>query len=118
MALAQNDSAGGANACSCSVGQCHGWESVSEDRWPVQHLKQVATLQDLEVGDPTYLEYHPLGTRYESNNAPVALQFFPYNRCVLWKCDICQRHLLRYTEFGGYYVDYRTRVIEIALVVD
>lgn len=99
----------GAQPCSCSLGGCAGWESLSEDRWPVNQIQAVATLRNPELDEPTFEEHHPQGTRYDSADAPVALKFFPYNRCDVWHCGQCQRHLLRYTEFGGYYVDHRVR---------
>jgi hypothetical protein len=74
-------------------------------------MAPVATLRDPELYEPTFEEHHPNGTRYDSPDAPVALRFFPYNRCDLWRCTQCQRHLLRYTEFGGYYVDHRVRAV-------
>jgi len=98
-------------ACSCSLGSCAGWESLSEDRWPAAQMRQVATLRDPELDEPTFEEHHPHGTRYDSPDAPVAVKFFPYNRCDVWRCGECQRHLLRYTEFGGYYVDHRVRAL-------
>ena len=95
--------------CSCGVGPCAGWTSLTEERWPAAQMQAVATLRDPEVYEPTFEERHPQGTRYDSPDAPVALKFFPYNRCELWRCGQCQRQLLRYTEFGGYYVDHRVR---------
>jgi len=96
-------------ACQCSLGACAGWTSVGDERWPASHVQAVATLRDPELHEPTFEERHPQGTRYDSPGAPVAVTFFPYNRCELWRCQQCQRHLLRYTEFGGYYVDPRVR---------
>jgi len=101
----------GTGPCSCSLGGCAGWESLSEERWPANQMQQIATLRDPELHEPTFEEQHPLGTRYDSPDAPVAVKFFPYNRCDIWRCGPCQRHLLRYTEFGGYYVDHRVRTL-------
>ena len=70
---------------------------------------QIGTLGDPLVDEPSFEERHPDGTRYDSPEAPVALRFFPYNRCDLWHCNRCKHHFLRYTEFGGYYVDHRVR---------
>lgn len=95
--------------CNCSLGGCAGWESLTEDRWPADQMQAVATLRDPDVYEPTFEERHPAGTRYDSPEAPVAVKFFPYNRCELWRCSQCARHLLRYTEYGGYYVDHRVR---------
>ena len=103
-----------ATACHCGLGACAGWESITEERWPAAHMEQVATLRDPDLYEPTFEERHPKGTRYDSPDAPVAVRYFPYNRCDLWRCTQCQRHLLRYTEFGGYYVDHRVRSVSSA----
>ena len=105
-------------ACHCSLQHCAGWESVNDTAWPAAQMTQVATLRDPEVYEPTFEEHHPKGTRYESADAPVALKFFPYNRCDVYACSKCQQHVLRYTEFGGYYVDQRARRLNTALLVD
>lgn len=96
-------------ACRCSVGACPAWESLPEERWPAAQMEEMATLRDPEIHEPTFEERHPAGTRYDSPNAPLAVGFFPYNRCDIWQCTQCQRQLLRYTEYGGYYVDHRVR---------
>ena len=82
---------------------------MTEERWPADQMMQLATLRDSSLYEPTFEEHHPNGTRYDSPEAPVALKFFPYNRSDLWRCRQCRRHLLRYTEYGGYYVDHRVR---------
>ena len=105
-------------ACQCSLQHCAGWESVSEAVWPAQHMTLVATLRDPDVYEPTFEEQHPSGTRYESADAPVAVKFFPYNRCDVHACDQCQQLTLRYTEFGGYYVDPRARRLNAELISD
>ena len=106
------------SACNCALGPCAGWDSMTEERWPATQMQQVATMRDPDVAEPSFEEQHPRGTRYESPDAPVALKFFPYNRCDIWRCKQCQRHLMRYTEFGGYYVDHRVRALtpELALL--
>ena len=104
--------------CSCGLAAYTGWSSLSEERWPAAQMEQLATLRDPEVYEPTFEEHHPQGTRYDSPTAPVAPAFFPYNRCDVWRCQTCRRLVLRYTEFGGYYVDHRVRVLDPALIVD
>ena len=89
--------------CTCALGACPGWESFTEDRWPGQSVQRLGTLRDPAVDEPTLEEFHPDGTRYGSPDAPLALGFFPCNRCG--------RNLLRYTEYGGYYVDHRVREV-------
>jgi len=97
--------------CRCSIGDCYAWASLTEDRWPANQLERLATMRNPDLHEPTFEEHHPNGTRYDSPQAPVAVSYFPYNRCDLWRCKQCQRHLLRYTEFGGYYVDHRVRTV-------
>lgn len=104
--------------CQCSLQRCAGWESVTETEWPSQHLRAVATLRDPEVYEPTFEEHHPHGTRYDSPEAPVSVKHFPYNRCEVLACTRCQQHVLRYTEFGGYYVDPRARRLNAATVCE
>jgi hypothetical protein len=103
--------------CQCSLQHCAGWESVSDAVWPAQHMTHVATLRDPDVHEPTFEEQHTQGTRYESADAPVVLKFFPYNRCDVYACGRCQQHALRYTEFGGYYVDPRARRLNPELII-
>ncbi|RYX97719.1 MAG: hypothetical protein EOO28_02460 [Comamonadaceae bacterium] len=104
--------------CKCALGACAGWESLAEYRWEKNQMSQVATLRDPGVEEPTLDEKHPAGTRYDSPGAPIAPAYFPYNRCDVWLCTRCDRHLLRYTEFGGYNVDPRVRALDPGLVID
>ena len=105
-------------ACTCALRRCGPWDRVGDGDWPREHLAPVATLRDGEVQEPTFEEYHPEGTRYESPDAPVAVRFFPFNRCDVWLCARCDQHWLRYTEFGGYYVDQRARRLQAGQIVD
>jgi hypothetical protein len=102
--------------CQCSVGQCLAWESISEDRWPASQMRKLGTLRDPALVEPTFEEFHPNGTRYDSVDAPIAAQFFPANRCDAFACARCDKRLLRYTEFGGYYVDHRVRELRADLI--
>jgi len=100
--------------CDCAAGACMGWDSVSDARWPKAQMQVVATLRDPEIAhgqEPGFEEYHPDGTRYDSPDAPVATTYFPYNRCDVYGCSQCQRLVLKYTEYGGYYIDPRVRVL-------
>lgn len=102
--------------CQCALGPCKGWESFTEDRWPKEHMRQLGTLRDPDIYEPTQEEFHAAGTRYGSADAPVAVRFFPYNVCDVYACERCTRVLLRYTEFGGYYVDHRVRELDGTLI--
>jgi hypothetical protein len=102
--------------CQCSLERCAGWESVNDAQWPAQQLQLVGTLRDPDVYEPSFEEHHPKGTRYESAEAPVSVKHFPYNRCDVFSCNQCSQHVLRYTEFGGYYVDPRGRRITAGLI--
>ncbi len=105
-------------ACQCSLQHCAGWESVNDTAWPADHMKVVATLRDPEVYEPTFEEQHPNGTRYESADAPVALKFFPYNRCDVHACTQCQQHVLRYTGFVGNSAYHRARPLAAERIND
>ena len=100
----------------CAAIRAPGWEAVpgslARDR-----LRKVATLRQPEVEDPTLEEFHPQGTHGWSPHAPIAPGFFPYNRCDVWQCVQCARAFLRYTEYGGYYVEERIRELQTELIV-
>ena len=101
----------------CAALRAPGWEALPGG-FERATLRQVGTLRQPGVEDPTLEEYHPHGTRGWSPDAPIAPHFFPYNRCDAWQCVQCGRPFLRYTEFGGYYVEERIRELRAALVVD
>jgi hypothetical protein len=93
-----------------------GWETLPSG-FDERLLRTVATLRG-DDPEPTLQEYHPAGTRLWSPDAPIAPAYFPYNRCDVAACPGCGRLFLRYTEFGGYYVDQRVRELRAGLVVD
>ena len=94
---------------SCASLNCEGWESL-----PVvfdqSSQRLIGTLR-IEDAPESWEEYHPNGTQIWSPDAPIAIGFHPYNRCDLYHCNNCTRIYLRYTEFGGYYVDQRIRAL-------
>ncbi len=97
--------------CACAGLVCPGWESVSVPAGEPL-LQHRGSLRDPDDADPTVLEVHESGTRYESPNAPIVPANFPFNRCEVWACRSCGRGFLQYTEFGGYYVDHRLREVD------
>jgi len=99
----------------CAPLRSPGWEALSAtfDRGL---LRKVGTLRTPGDEEPTLEEYHPAGTHAWSADAPIAPAFFPYNRCDVWSCVRCGRAFLRYTEYGGYYVEERVRPVSAALV--
>ena len=102
--------------CACKHLQSASWESVTDERWPAE-VRQVGTLRPPGIDEPTFEEFHPQGTRYGSADAPVAVAWFPFNRSDVHACTACGSVFLRYTEYGGYYVDHRVRLVDPALVV-
>ena len=107
--------------CRCALKACQGWESVSDERWPAKQMRAAGSLRPLASEEPaelTFEEYHPNGTRYESPQAPIAPGYFPFNRCDVFACEQCGCAVLKYTEYGGYYVDNRVRLVDADLVVD
>ena len=114
--LARRDPAQ-ADCATCHTLVCPGWESL-----PVyfdgDKLRRVGTLRDAAVTDPTVEEFHPGSTHTWSPEAPIAPAFFPYNRCDVYVCVTCSRPFLRYTEYGGYYIDERIREVHADRVVD
>ena len=107
--------------CECAVLRCTGWESlpVSFDTGQFARLGHVASARDDDpYAETTLEEHHPAGTHYASPDAPIATGHFPANRSEVWACIDCGRAFLRYTEYGGYYVDKRIRELDEMLVVE
>jgi hypothetical protein len=59
----------------------------------------------------------PTGVDDWSAAAPISLVHRPYNRCEIWACRHCRLPFLRYTEYGGYYVDPRIRELHAERLV-
>ncbi|OXI84489.1 hypothetical protein CFB40_26090 [Burkholderia sp. AU31652] len=104
-------------SCICTKTPLAGWTTLPLSLQDAQ-LTEVATLAPPGETEPTYAEYHPGGTHYASDDAPIALRHFPYNRCTVNRCRSCGRLFLRYQEGGGYFIDQRIRTLDPALVVD
>lgn len=106
--------------CNCAVGVCASWESLPEERWPASNIFKLGTLRDPDIDEPTFEQHHKVVdgkmTHYDSADAPISALHFPYNRCDVHKCKQCQRVLLKYTEYGGYFVDQRVRWARVGII--
>lgn len=103
--------------CSCTASDSAGWIS-SPASLSDSDFQEVGTLLQDPFTEPTFAEFHPEGTRYDSPDAPIAPRYFPYNRCIVSTCKMCGRAYLRYTEAGGYFVDRRIRSLSAEKLVD
>ena len=104
-------------ACSCVAEPLLAWQKLPMTL-ELDRFEEVATLVEDPYGDPTYAEYHPYGTRYDSEDAPIAPRYYPFNRCQVARCMNCGRHYLRYNEAGGYFTELRIRALQPQLLVD
>ncbi|MGN8063394.1 hypothetical protein ACTJK4_17225 [Ralstonia sp. 22111] len=103
--------------CECSKTSLAGWSSLPVS-FPEEQLQRIGTLVQGNVDEATFAEFHPGGTGYWSDDAPIAPHYLPYNRSDVWECKACRRVFLRYTEGGGYFVDQRVRALTGSLLVD
>jgi hypothetical protein len=103
--------------CSCNKVSLAAWHALPLTL-EAERLEEVGFLFDDPYDEPTFAEYHPTGTRYESDRAPIAMRFYPYNRCAVVRCLNCHRHYLRYNEAGGYFTEIRMRALQPELIVD
>jgi len=104
-------------SCSCEIDSYAGWTRIPAS-FPQDQMRAAGTLAGDPYDEPTYAEYHPHGTNYWSPDAPIALHYFPYNRCAVQQCGMCQRYCLSYVEAGGYYVEPRIRALNARYIVD
>jgi len=117
LAALAETAAGTEAACACGGVSLESWSSVPLSL-PEENLLEVGTLLEDPYVEPSFVEYHPAGTRYDSPDAPIAPRYFPYNRCTVATCRNCGCSYLRYTEAGGYFVDRRIRRLSPRLLVD
>lgn len=103
--------------CSCHDEALLAWRAVPLTL-ELDQFEEVATLVEDPFAEPTFAEYHPNGTRNDSDGAPIAPRYFPYNRSHVLRCVKCSRHYLRYTEAGGYFSELRIRALLPQLLVD
>ena len=103
--------------CACTRVPLGAWTALplSLER---RSLQETGTLIDDPYDEPTFAEFHPAGTRYDSPDAPIAPRFYPYNRCTVVRCTLCGRHYLLYNEAGGYFTEWRIRALQPGLLVD
>jgi len=115
--LARNPEQTDAPACTCTKTPLDGWQSqpLSLDE---RQLELIGTLVPENEAEPTFCEYLPGDVSYWSEDAPIVPRYFPYNRCGVWRCSLCGRIYLRYTEGGGYFVDQRIRALKARLIED
>ena len=105
-----------AGSCSvCSTLTCSGWIS-KPGYFDLANLRVLGTLKK-EGAQESWDEYHPEGTNFWSDNAPISLQHHPDHRCNVLECISCKRKFLHYTEYGGYYLDERVRELNKEYVV-
>lgn len=103
--------------CSCCLVPLRAW-TAQPLTLELDCFDEVGTLLDDPYDEPTFTEYHPAHTRYESVDAPIAPRFYPSNRCTVARCTTCGRHYLRYNEAGGYFTEWRIRALQPDLLVD
>ena len=103
--------------CSCNKVSLAAWSALPMTL-NLDRFEEIGVLFDDPYDEPTFAEYHPAGTRYESDDAPIAPGYYPYNRCAVARCLDCERHYLRYNEAGGYFTELRMRALRPELVVD
>jgi hypothetical protein len=95
----------------CAALKAPGWSS-----WPASVdeglLQCLGALWQAGDPEPTLEECRPVGLDPWSPEVPISLAHHPANRCEVWACTRCEKPFLRYTEYGGYYVDRRFRELD------
>jgi hypothetical protein len=111
------DSAAVTVPCGCADAALLAWRAVPLEL-ALDQFQEIGSLVEDPYADATFAEYHPADTRYDSDDAPIAPRYYPYNRCHVARCVKCGRHYLRYTEAGGYFSEVRIRALRPQLLVD
>ncbi len=90
-----------------------GWESFPTATGDETLLRPLGALWLPDDDEPNLEEApRPLGVDSWSPQAPISLRHHPGNRSEVWACVRCGLPFLRYTEYGGYYVERRIRQLQ------
>jgi hypothetical protein len=107
----------GARPCTCSLKRCEGWDTINDSTWPRAQLLPIGTLRDSSIDEPTFEEFEPNGLRVDDPQALISPPHYPYNRCDVFVCTLCNQGVMRYTEYGGYYIDHRARIVKAVQII-
>lgn len=102
--------------CSCIRGLSRGWESLPAALATGTLLRLIGHVTDDHQDEQTLDEYHPHGTHFWSEEAPICFEFFPYNIASVWGCTQCSRAFLRFNDAGAYHSEPRIRLLDAALI--
>lgn len=102
--------------CRCQRGLSEGWETFSKALEVADLLRPVGRVGHEESEEATLDEYHPNGTHFWSVDAPIHLDFYPYNISSIWQCKCCGRVYMRFTDAGAYHAEQRIRVLVTSLL--
>ena len=100
-----------AHCTTCASVLAPGWTSWPSGV-PESTVEPLGALWLAGDDEPTYDEMRPMGMDSWSPDMPISLKHYPANRCEVWACVSCHKPFLRYTEYGGYYVDKRVRELD------
>ncbi len=105
--------------CQCKPLQWPSWESLPDERWPAG-MERVGTLREADIDEPTFEEFHLNGTRLRLARC-AGRRVLGSARSIgatSTAAAVCSLGIyLRYTEYGGYYIDHRVRLVDPNLVV-
>lgn len=74
--------------------------------------------QDESIKARGYTSYLPDGLNYWSAEAPIAVYFYPYHECDIYRCKDCEAIFLSYTETAGHAPEKRLRWVRPELIIE
>lgn len=86
------------------------WEMIKKEE-----LEQLQSVGEISAGELTMKEY-PSAHNYWSPQAPIALAYYPYNGCEVYKYPNGGVYLV-YEEASGHIPEMRCRLVQRELIV-
>lgn len=92
------------------------WENIKKG--DLDRLDTLGEFADSEnyINLHGYRELHPNGTNYWSNDAPIAIAYYPYHESEIKMCPSCNAVFLHYIEYAGHAPQKRLRLARKSLV--
>jgi len=87
------------------------WGNISKEMDQALDVIGIFQNSDYYIEKNGYTEFHPEGTNYWSENAPIAIAYYPYHESKIRVCKKCSTVFLNYTDYAGHAPQNRIRQV-------
>lgn len=93
------------------------WGNITKEMDQALNVIGAFLNSDCYINKNGYTEFHPEGTNYWSESAPIAIAYYPYHESKIRVCNECSAVFLNYTDYSGHAPQNRVRLVRKNLIV-